>query len=48
MYVNLENQLPHNFLRIVVDTDGPVRAENAVEWALGIVRYLQSIRVGDG
>ncbi|ROT96489.1 hypothetical protein EB810_00530 [Altererythrobacter sp. FM1] len=48
MYVNLENQLPDNVLRIVVDTEGPVRAENAVEWALSIVRYLQSIRVGDG
>lgn len=48
MYVNLENQLPDNVLRIVVDTEGPVRAENAVEWALSIVRYLQSIQVGEG
>jgi hypothetical protein len=48
MYVNLENQLPDNVLRIVVDTDGPVRAENAVEWALSIIRYFQSIEVADG
>jgi len=46
--VNRENQLPDNVLRIVIDTDGPVRAENAIEWALSIVSFLQSIEVGDG
>lgn len=48
MYVNLENQMPDNVLRIVVDTDSPVRAENATEWALSIIRFFQLIRVGDG